>query len=291
MHYGIDIASYQHPNGNPIDYAAVARTLMARSGGERPFVVVKAVEGVNYVNPWFLTDLAGFRANGVDVAAYLFDHGSDSPGAEQQYFRRIAGNIPEAFDIEAPDGLNPQQYGAHLEQLNKLNGTSLDYVNVSEYDAFFKEGDLQNVWLAWPSSASAPARSCVLWQYGQGAVEGIVGQVDLDRWEGTEAQYQTFFHGQPIPPAPVVAPAPAPSVPSPAPRSPAVPSFPLLSQGARGLLVRKVQGLLVAAGESIAIDGDFGPRTAGAVKQFQGNHRLAVDGIVGPLTWAALVAH
>lgn len=40
-----------------------------------------------------------------------------------------------------------------------------------------------------------------------------------------------------------------------------------------------------------AIDGDFGPRTEGAVRDFQrGRDRVAVDGIVGPQTWQAIMA-
>ena len=37
-----------------------------------------------------------------------------------------------------------------------------------------------------------------------------------------------------------------------------------------------------------AIDGKFGPNTENAVKKFQQDNRLKVDGIVGPQTWGAI---
>lgn len=36
---------------------------------------------------------------------------------------------------------------------------------------------------------------------------------------------------------------------------------------------------------------DFGPKTERAVKKFQGDAGLEVDGIVGPMTWGALGVH
>ena len=39
---------------------------------------------------------------------------------------------------------------------------------------------------------------------------------------------------------------------------------------------------------SCGVDGDFGRATEAAVKSFQSDHRLTVDGICGPATWAEL---
>ena len=64
-----------------------------------------------------------------------------------------------------------------------------------------------------------------------------------------------------------------------------------ISQGAAGPTVRWAQYLLVIVGKTLGdkqIDGVFGPVTASAVEQFQRAGHLAVDGIVGPATWAAL---
>ena len=38
-------------------------------------------------------------------------------------------------------------------------------------------------------------------------------------------------------------------------------------------------------------DGKFGAKTLARVQEFQGNHALTVDGIVGPLTWGSLLGH
>lgn len=54
--------------------------------------------------------------------------------------------------------------------------------------------------------------------------------------------------------------------------------------------VSELQTLLNSHGASIAVDGNFGPGTLAAVKTFQAGHGLSVDGIVGPLTKAALAA-
>ncbi len=38
-------------------------------------------------------------------------------------------------------------------------------------------------------------------------------------------------------------------------------------------------------------DGKFGAKTRARVQEYQGNHALTVDGVVGPLTWGSLLGH
>ena len=87
-------------------------------------------------------------------------------------------------------------------------------------------------------------------------------------------------------PQPDPAPAPAPA-PGPAPG----PSYdwPQMQRGAKGSSVSELQRALAQSGfDPGPVDGDFGPKTEAAVRRFQQEHGLAVDGIVGPLTRGAL---
>jgi peptidoglycan hydrolase-like protein with peptidoglycan-binding domain len=64
--------------------------------------------------------------------------------------------------------------------------------------------------------------------------------------------------------------------------------LPTLEFGNSGIPVRVVQKLLVSSGYSIEIDGFFGALTEAAVKAFQNQRNLVVDGIVGQNTWREL---
>jgi peptidoglycan hydrolase-like protein with peptidoglycan-binding domain len=65
--------------------------------------------------------------------------------------------------------------------------------------------------------------------------------------------------------------------------------FPLVRTGDRNHPVRTLQHLLRAHRHTVAVDGIFGPKTDAAVRAFQKAERLSVDGIVGPKTWSALI--
>ena len=63
----------------------------------------------------------------------------------------------------------------------------------------------------------------------------------------------------------------------------------VLREGSKGQHVTTLQNRLKALGFNPgAADGDFGPKTEAAVKDFQHKAGLAADGVVGPKTWDAL---
>jgi peptidoglycan hydrolase-like protein with peptidoglycan-binding domain len=59
--------------------------------------------------------------------------------------------------------------------------------------------------------------------------------------------------------------------------------------GASGPVVKRLQRALRRTPNlEVVVDGVFGAQTEAAVKSFQEGAGLTVDGVVGPLTWAAL---
>jgi peptidoglycan hydrolase-like protein with peptidoglycan-binding domain len=61
---------------------------------------------------------------------------------------------------------------------------------------------------------------------------------------------------------------------------------PLLKKGSTGDAVRELQRALKDLGYDPGdIDGQFGSKTESAVKDFQRDRHLTVDGIVGEITW------
>lgn len=58
--------------------------------------------------------------------------------------------------------------------------------------------------------------------------------------------------------------------------------------GSTGADVTQLQNLLNAFGYAVAVTGTFDAATDAAVRKFQSSKGLTADGIVGPMTWAAL---
>jgi peptidoglycan hydrolase-like protein with peptidoglycan-binding domain len=66
-----------------------------------------------------------------------------------------------------------------------------------------------------------------------------------------------------------------------------------VKRGSRGDAVRAAQEEFQfragEPGQGLQVDGIFGPKTDAAVRGFQEALQIVVDGIVGPVTWRALV--
>lgn len=66
-------------------------------------------------------------------------------------------------------------------------------------------------------------------------------------------------------------------------------NYPLLRSGSQGNFVYLLQFILNQYGYNLTVDGIFGSRTLNAVRDFQRNNSLSVDGLVGTNTWRTLL--
>jgi hypothetical protein len=64
----------------------------------------------------------------------------------------------------------------------------------------------------------------------------------------------------------------------------------MLHEGVCSEEVKTWQEQLIALGHSVSADGEFGPKTEEATKEFQNSKGLVADGIVGEHTWSAAFA-
>lgn len=108
---------------------------------------------------------------------------------------------------------------------------------------------------------------------------------------GTECEpmppYDSFtpWNVAPVPPTPTPTPPPGDGSPT----KEQIMALPTLKEGASGQYVRNMQGLLISHGNTITVDGAFGPRTKQILTDWQRRTgALTADGICGPNTWTWL---
>ena len=65
--------------------------------------------------------------------------------------------------------------------------------------------------------------------------------------------------------------------------------WPVVQNGSQGHPIRTLKFLLRARGHNLAVDGIFGSVTEAAVKAFQTGKGMTADGVVVPQTWSALI--
>ncbi|MHB8188923.1 MAG: peptidoglycan-binding protein [Ferrimicrobium sp.] len=317
---GIDIASFQHPvspeypDGAPIDYASTAAALRAQPG--ECFAIAKATESADYTNPWFAKDLEGFRAEGILVAAYHFVHAGVDAAAQVAFVRSVVPvGCPIWLDAEQGglDGHSATELAAVVEAMIADLGTAGVYTDDSLYPALHPVmGDLP-LWLADPANL-APQIPRAITQTGVVSLAGIAAGVDADTLAAdvTPEQLSAMFWFSEVvlvssPPEPVVvheaappepvavheaAPTPTPDpIPQPQPEVLSMlPEISLTNPMTHSAHVQIVQVLLHDVyGVTIATDGWYGPVTEGAVKGYQAKVGIAVDGVVGPVTWMHLL--
>lgn len=169
------------------------------------FVYIKATEGGEWKDPRFVENFNKARRAGLPVGAYHFFR-FDVSGLRQAYnlLDRIEGlepDLPIAIDLEEWNNAADVTTAEIIERLAVMvdrisaDGYSvIIYTNKNGYSRFLHRGfnDI-DVWIC--SFTDPPtAGNWTLWQHSHcGRVDGISGPVDLNTFNGSEADFQRFL--------------------------------------------------------------------------------------------------
>lgn len=278
---GIDISRYQ----KGINLAAVPSE----------FVIVKASQGSSdYVYPTFKEQITEADRLGKFLGVYHYaSQGGAIPEAEK-FLRTVDKYIGKAIlclDWEKDDNVNfnnPQYAIAWLKYVEQKTGikpfiymsksVARQYASIwdasfpfwcAQYANYQYTGYKENPWT--DSKGFGAWKDCVIFQYSsRGRLSGYNDNLDLDKAYISAERWQMYARGE-IKSDPVANP------------------FPLLRRGDRNEYVRHWQMFLNMNGYACGdADGIFGPKTEVAVKAWQKNHGLVIDGIIGKKTWASL---
>ena len=203
---GIDVAAHQHPGGTPIDWSKV------RTDGQS-FAFVKATEGGDWVNPHYVEDIQAANAAGHKTGAYHYARpAGDAKTQAANFAAQIAlapdQTLPPALDIEVAEGKSAAQLEQWIEEftseLKRLTGrTPMIYTY-----KYFWMGQMNNsqkfsdmpLWLAAYQDQAPEAvggwNELSFWQRsGSGKVAGISTDVDMNLFNGSKQQLQSFSDG------------------------------------------------------------------------------------------------
>lgn len=203
---GVDVSGNNHMSLRGIDWDAV------KSDGQS-YAFVKATEGVGFVNNHFVRDANAAAAAGLKVGAYHYARpAGDAKQQAASFASQIAlvptQTLPPVLDIEVDEGLSAKQLEEWIDtfmtELKSLTGrTPMLYTY-----KYFWMGQMGNttrfseypLWLAaYQDTAPDPVGGwdkLAFWQRsGSGRVAGIETDVDMNLFNGTEAQLHSFSGG------------------------------------------------------------------------------------------------
>lgn len=285
---GVDVSTWQ----GEIDWAK------AKADGVI-FAMIRAGYGLGNIDQQFKRNaLAAIKA-GIHVGFYWFSYAYTAEMArnEADYLvdaiesLGVKAMFPLAFDYEYDSDIKAKKAGyspnvaalgdAFLAEIEARGYYAVNYTNLDYWNrAFYKLPQFDLWWAQW--GVSSPAKTCGIWQYGSdGVVNGISGRVDMDL---AYKDYPAIMLRTGLNDvsdkdrAAIVVPVVA------HPYGYASKTTGYVRYGKRHDGVKAIQYALQQLGYDIGswgIDGEYGTDTRDAVKKFQADHGIEVDGIVG----------
>ena len=193
---GIDVSSH---NGD-IDFQKVKDDGYA-------FVIIKASEGIEHHDSRFATNYDKARAAGLKVGAYhFFRKKTDGLNQAKNFLETIGWrklDLPLVVDVEdwsndnhIKDDRTQKNLDDMVDNLRSRGHKVMIYTNGDGYKKYIKDGQVNiNLWLC---SFKQPDRirhiPHQMQQYSHwGRVRGIWGDVDLNVFNGSEAQWEKWL--------------------------------------------------------------------------------------------------
>lgn len=218
--YGIDISRHQHERGRKrygIDWSRLRITSLG--GGRRvsgavdypvSFVYIKATEGRSLFNRYYPSDLRQARRHGIPVGSYHFFSATSTGAQQAAYFLKMAwvagGDLPPVLDLEPTDAQVRQMGGraamfaqvlVWLRRVERSCGKRpVLYVGQQFVNSHLLHAPAEmrryDVWIARYGEYK-PYVHLLHWQLTPyGRVRGIRGEVDINVFNGTREQFQTY---------------------------------------------------------------------------------------------------
>lgn len=202
---GPDVSSWQHVDGRFINWFAVR-------GSGQSFAMLKATEGLDYVNPYFVLDSVVMRAAGVARGTYHFARPNLPPEPQAAYYAAaVLGqngplDLPPVLDLETSGGLAPAALidwtHRYLNAVQALTGrvpiiytyprfwrTAMANTNqfaryplwIADYSGH-PQPDVPGGWPAW-----------TFWQTTDSAtIPGIGGRTDRNVYSGAQGNFVDY---------------------------------------------------------------------------------------------------
>ena len=196
---GIDVSEFQ----GAINWSAV-------KGAGHEFAIARISDGTGHLDPTFAANWAGIRSTGMIRGAYqYFEPGVDALAQANLVIDRVgrlgAGDLPVMLDVETTGGQSPSAITAKIHQwIDAVQAgtgkTPFIYTGAYFWDASVGTADFSNLPLniGWygtncPGTPSAWTATWTMHQYSAtGRVPGIAGDVDMDTFNGSLAQLQSW---------------------------------------------------------------------------------------------------
>jgi lysozyme len=194
----IDLSHWQAE----VDFAAV------KAGGVAA-VILKATQGMSWVDPAFVGRVRDASAAGLLVGAYHFCDGS-KPAIQAGHFLRVASAVPVlALDIEAnalPGASATPEIGAEIAARVQIRTGRAPLVYVGRWGPSGTGAGLPNrilgrcpLWLPEYGENPVPPAgwaAWTLWQYSDAdTAAGVKGPVDRSRFAGTLDELASWWTG------------------------------------------------------------------------------------------------